>query len=396
MGGLGAIESKYDVAITTACGSLNNMVCDTVEQATTCMDYLRTNNIGRANFMVLEKINGEPRHDPAPLKRLYDLVKPRDPRFAKVFWKALGETLVADNIDEANRVAVGGRRRYRVVTLDGQLVDSSGTMSGGGNSVQRGGMSDRFAAQAVSTAEMGKLEKDHHAAAAQLQEAQERLRTAEARVEALRHEGPQVDKSLQMLEVDVRDGANRLKDAEKRVDELSARSKPDAGDQKRIKDLEREHAQLLASLEKSQEKSGAIEADIEELNDKVKAAGGSKLLMQRSKVDSIKQYIDIATQEVTKAEVGLDKANKDVDRLSTSTGGHDKAIAEADAEVQDLFKSLRKARALVAEFDEKLRDASTELEERQEELHRVKEELDEKSDALRSFRQREVRYFLWS
>ncbi|KZV74095.1 RecF/RecN/SMC protein [Peniophora sp. CONT] len=392
LGGLGTIDSKYDVAITTACGSLNNMVCDTVEQATACMNHLRIQNIGRANFMVLEKINGEPRNEPAPLRRLYDLVKPREPRFAKVFWKALGDTLVADNIDEANSVAVGGRRRYRVVTLDGQLVDSSGTMSGGGNTVQRGGMNEKFAAQAVSAAEMGKLEKDHNAAAAQLQEAQSRLRAAEARVEALRHEGPQVDKSLQMLEVDVKDMANRLQDAEKRVNELGARSKPDAGDQKRIKELEREHAQLAASLEKLQEKTGAIEAEIDTLNEKVKAAGGSKLLMQRSKVDSIKQYIDIATQEVTKAEVGLDKARKDVKRLSAATGGHDEAIADAEAEVEEFMEALSKAHESVEEGEEALREASNQLEGIKEELHDVKDKFEETSKALREFRQREEKY----
>lgn len=348
------------------------MVCETVEQATACMNHLRHNNVGRGNFMVLDKIGAEPRHDPAPLPRLFDLVKPREPRFAKVFWKALGDTLVASNIDEANHHAVSGRRRHRVVTLDGQLVYSSGTMSGGGNTVQRGGMSDRFAAQAVSAAEMGKLEKDWSTAAAQLQEAQSRLRAAEARVEALRHEGSQVDKSLQMLEVDVRDTQNRLRDTEKRVSELNTRSKPKAGDQKRIRELEKEHAQLVRELEKLQTKSGAIEAEIEALNEKVKAAGGSKLLMQRSKVASIKQYIDIATEEITKAEVGLDKAKKDVKRLSAASGGHDGAIKNAEAEVAMLAGSLETAREEVKQHEEKRSAANAGLKEITERLHEVK------------------------
>ncbi|VDC03390.1 unnamed protein product [Peniophora sp. CBMAI 1063] len=392
LGGLSAIDSKYDVAITTACGALNNMVCDTVEQATQCMDYLRTNKTGRANVMVLEKINGQPSDEATPLTRLFDLVKPREPKFAKVFWKALGDTLVADNIDQANSVAVGGRKRSRVVTLDGQLVDSSGTMSGGGNPVQRGGMSEKFAAQAVSPAEMSKLERDHQATAAQLQEAQSRLRAAEARVEALRHEGLQLGRQLQMLEVDIRDTNNRLEDARKRVSKLGARSKPDAGDQKWIIELEKEHAQLLSSLDKLRSKSGAIEAEIEALNEKVKAAEGSKLLMQRSKVDSIKKYIDIATQEVTKAEVGLDKAKKDVKRLSSAARGHDQAIKDAKVEVEDLAEASEEVREKVVACEEALRDASEWPDGIQDELHGLKRDFGEKTEALLAFRKREEKY----
>lgn len=196
------------------------MVVDTVEQGQQCIDYLRKQGVGRASFMVLDKLRGTASNEQTPLPRLYDLVKPREPRFAPAFWKALGNTLVARDIDEANRVAVGGRVRYRVVTLDGQLVDSSGTMSGGGTTVARGGMSDRFAAQAVSANEMRRLEQELEAAAQELEQAQEQLRSAEARVEALRREGPQIDIDLQKLELDVRNTANRVADAEKRVREV--------------------------------------------------------------------------------------------------------------------------------------------------------------------------------
>jgi len=59
LGSLGTIPDKYDVAVTTACGSLNNMVVDsdTVQHGQTCIEYLRKQNVRRANFLVLEKID---------------------------------------------------------------------------------------------------------------------------------------------------------------------------------------------------------------------------------------------------------------------------------------------------------------------------------------------------
>ena len=55
LGSLGTIPDKYDVAITTACGSLNNMVVDTVQQGQACIEYLQKQDIGCADFLALEK-----------------------------------------------------------------------------------------------------------------------------------------------------------------------------------------------------------------------------------------------------------------------------------------------------------------------------------------------------
>ena len=86
------------MAVSTACGSLNNMVVDTVEQGQACIEYLRAQNIGRASFMVLDKLTNtrgmEPIQTPEGVPRLFDLIKPKDPRFAAAFykggWKYLG------------------------------------------------------------------------------------------------------------------------------------------------------------------------------------------------------------------------------------------------------------------------------------------------------------------
>jgi structural maintenance of chromosome 4 len=198
------------------------MVIDTIDQGQTCLDYLRKQGVGRASFLVLEKLTGQPSQERTPLPRLFDLVKLRDPRFAPAFWKALGNTLVARDIDEANAVATGGGRgpRYRVVTLDGQVVDSSGTMSGGGSTVSRGGMSNQFAAPVTPPGEMRRLEQEAERATAALAQAQEELRVVEAQIEGLRRAGPQIDMDLKKLELDASNSASRIADTEKRVRDL--------------------------------------------------------------------------------------------------------------------------------------------------------------------------------
>jgi structural maintenance of chromosome 4 len=65
--------------------------------------------------------------------RLFDLVDINDPIYRNTFYYALRDTLVVDNIDDAQKVAFGSQTRYRVVTLKGEIIEQSGTMSGGGS-----------------------------------------------------------------------------------------------------------------------------------------------------------------------------------------------------------------------------------------------------------------------
>ena len=80
---------------------------------------------------------------PENVPRLVDLVQLSDPKYLAVFYYALRDTLVADEIDQASRVGLHGHERFRVVTLKGEIVDSNGTLTGGGNRVVSGKMGTR-------------------------------------------------------------------------------------------------------------------------------------------------------------------------------------------------------------------------------------------------------------
>ena len=72
------------------------MVLDTVTQGQACIEFLRKQNIGRASFMVLEKLPTDKLNErvvtPEGVPRLFDLIKPKEPRFAAAFYKGVGNT----------------------------------------------------------------------------------------------------------------------------------------------------------------------------------------------------------------------------------------------------------------------------------------------------------------
>ncbi|KAH9980780.1 RecF/RecN/SMC protein [Russula compacta] len=393
LGSLGTIPDKYDVAITTACGSLNNMVVDTVQQGQTCIEYLRKQNVGRANFLVLEKIdetNGmRPIQTPENVPRLFDLVKPKEQKFAHAFYKALRDTLVAQDLAQANRIAFGGRR-WRVVTLAGELIDSSGTMSGGGAKPKGGGMSSKLAADAVQPEMLRKYEQDCESAAAQLAEATEELRAAETELEAVERSGPQINLEIDKVNLDIQNAGKRVVEAEKRVRDLKAQNKPDADDLSRIAYLDREISAVQTELESLQSQSGTIEEAIKALEKKILDIGGSRLLAQKSKVDGLRLHISLGSDEITKAEVAKAKAEKDTVKLESTIAGHQQGLMEAEAELEKLDESLQEVKEYVADIRAKVEAAQAEVENSKDDLESLKIELDEKTEEIQAFRAKEV------
>ncbi|XP_055958455.1 structural maintenance of chromosomes protein 4 [Patella vulgata] len=145
LGDLGGIDKEYDVAISTACGSLDNIVVDTISTAQKCVDFLKKADVGVATFIGLDKmqrLNDQANRKiktPENVPRLFDLVKVKDPAFLPAFYYALRDTLVAQDLNQGTRIAYG-KTRYRVVTLAGQVIDVAGTLSGGGSKVSKGRM----------------------------------------------------------------------------------------------------------------------------------------------------------------------------------------------------------------------------------------------------------------
>ncbi|KAH9029014.1 SMCs flexible hinge [Lactarius pseudohatsudake] len=334
LGSLGTIPDEYDAAITTACGSLNDLVTDTVQQGQACIKYLRKQAVGRADFLALEKIdetNGmRSIQTPENVPRLFDLVEPKEPWFAHAFYKALRDTLVAQDLAQANRIA-SGARRWRVVTLAGELIDSSGTMSGGA-AKPRGG------ADAVPPDLLQKYEQDSEATALKLTEAMEELRAAEAELEAVGKSGSQINLEIDLVNLDIQNAGKRVIEAEKWVHDFETQSKPGAGDLSRVTFLEREIPTTQNELKRLQSPSGTIEEAIKALERKILDIGGSQLLAQRAKVDGLKLHIDIASKGITRAEVAMTKAEKDLAKHEGSIARNQQSLEGVEIELEKLSR----------------------------------------------------------
>ncbi len=132
------VEKDCEVAIETALGgSIQNIVTDTEETAKRQIEFLKKNKFGRATFLPLSGIRGK--NDFSSPQALSEqgviglasaLVKTED-RYRELALSLLGRTVVVDHIDHAIALARKYRHTLRIVTLDGELLNPGGAMSGG-------------------------------------------------------------------------------------------------------------------------------------------------------------------------------------------------------------------------------------------------------------------------
>ena len=360
LGNLGTIDEKYDVAISTACPALDNLVVDSVEVGQQCIDYLRKNNLGRANIILLDRLAKRDMsvpETPEGVPRLFDLVKAKEERFRPAFYNVIQNTLVAKDLEQANRIAYGARR-WRVVTLDGQLIDISGTMSGGGTRVARGGMSSKLIAETTKE-KVAKLEADRDSQEQQLQAFQEQQRELEAEIKKCNAQIPQMETQIQKLGLEVDSLSRNVADAQRRIKELEAEQQPSKSNDAQISQLEKQIASLEKEAAKLRGQASSLEQEIKELQDKIMEVGGVRLRAQKAKVDGLKEQIATLNEEISNAEVAKSKAEKDKIK-------HEKAMVQAEKDLESAAEELESVQNEAANQTKDAAESKKKVEDAQE------------------------------
>lgn len=125
------VPSKYSIAVDVAGGGhMRDVVVETTVTAVRCVKYLKENRIGRVRFLPLDKINVPVKHElpRGTLGWVSELIH-HDPKFIPVVEYVFGRTVAVNDIDKAKDITKSNR--LRMVTLDGDLVEASGAITGG-------------------------------------------------------------------------------------------------------------------------------------------------------------------------------------------------------------------------------------------------------------------------
>ncbi|KAH3669465.1 hypothetical protein OGAPHI_001586 [Ogataea philodendri] len=396
LGDLGVIDDKYDVAVSTGGGSLDDMVVDTVEIAQQCISYMRKNNLGFGKFIVLDKLrkfNLSKIQTPNNVPRLFDLITPVDPKFAPAFYSSMYNTLVSRNLQEANKVAFGAKR-WRVVTLDGKLVDTSGTLSGGGNRMFRGAM--RLKSAAKTGNEISETELKAMADEVQLKEdaftkAQSAFYEMENALSNFHDRLPEIDMEISKLELEhdmdrqeAEAAKARSKDVLANKDKLAKMHKQIVEESTAIEKLESEKKSL-------KDQSQGLADQIAEIQEKIMEAGGVKLKMQQSKVESVLQKLEILNEKESSDSLQLTKLHNMVTRLKGQISENSIEIQEAENDISKIKETYDSSLRKFQSSEKELEELTSQLEDVTEKCEQSKEELNAKQSQIADLRKEEIK-----
>uniref|UniRef100_A0A2K5WAD1 Structural maintenance of chromosomes protein n=1 Tax=Macaca fascicularis TaxID=9541 RepID=A0A2K5WAD1_MACFA len=353
LGDLGAIDEKYDVAISSCCHALDYIVVDSIDTAQECVNFLKRQNIGVATFIGLDKMAVWAKkmtkiQTPENTPRLFDLVKVKDEKIRQAFYFALRDTLVADNLDQATRVAYQKDRRWRVVTLQGQIIEQSGTMTGGGSKVMKGRMGSSLVTE-ISEEEVNKMESQLQNDSKKAMQIQEQKVQLEERVVKLRHSEREMRNTLEKFTASIQRLIEQEEYLNVQVKELEANVLATAPDKEKQKLLEENVSAFKTEYDAVAEKAGKVESEVKRLHNIIVEINNHKLKAQQDKLDKINKQLDECASAITKAQVAIKTADRNLQKAQDSVLRTEKEIKDTEKEVDDLTAELKSLEDKAAE-----------------------------------------------
>ena len=280
--GLIRVPDSYAVAIETALGgAMQHIVVETQEDGKAAIQWLKRRDGGRATFLPLDAIRGAEFRERGVEREsgfvgMGDKLVETAPAYAKVCSNLLGRTVIARDLDAAVAMARKYGHRFKIVTLDGQVLNPGGSMTGGSASRSAGILSranerERLEQQAQALAHRleealrARSEAGREAVSARydLENAQEEQRRQEAAMVQLEERCGQYARRLEELRA--RRSAQK-EELEALVQRQSGSEEDTRRTQERIETLERSAAALREQARSRTEDRGRLQAQAEDIN----------------------------------------------------------------------------------------------------------------------------------
>ena len=341
LGDLGIIDEKYDIAITSCCPSLDSIVVAKIEDAVKGVEYLRANKIGRATFISLDKMESwqnsmnKQFNAPKGTARLFDLIKIKNEMYRSVFYFALRDTLICEDIDLATQIAYG-TPRHRVVVINGVVIETTGAMSGGGKP-KKGGMASKIINEGMSLEQTNELNERKRLKMQELEEVRRKRGSAESELQVVMKDEIQATKERKKYETEYeflvqqeKDNENKMKEIQKIMDNRDKVESKKRDLEIKLKDKLNEQKKIEGSMAPINEEKDKIEQKIAEI-------GGEDLKNQQTLTEETIKAYEVLEKEVSKLSLNLDSTQTNLEKNEAEKLKAEKHLSE----VTEKFKNLK-------------------------------------------------------
>ena len=318
-------------------GTLQNVVVDRDEDAKAMIEYLKRNRYGRATFLPISSIRGrtldmgERRVLSMPgCVGLASEMVTYDPIYRGIVENLLGRTVIAEDLNSGIAIQRAGRYQFRLVTLDGDVMHSGGSMTGGSVQSRMTSLLSREREITESTENMKKLTE-------KLAQAQNQLKKGEEERAALKRERAQLFDDVHQQEIAVTRAEDHLARAR---EELNGHTGRAARVNEARAQLAEQKAEILSQLDALGQRRETTEDEGEALRKKAQALQTS-LSEKRAALNAQRQEAGDARVALATAKRGFEALKQDLSRLNAQKGDAARALAEAAESLRALACRLK-------------------------------------------------------
>ena len=359
-------------------GALQNIVVDRDEDAKRMIEYLRANRFGRATFLPVSSVRGRTLSQqergvlamPGCVGLASELVE-FDPKYQGVIDNLLGRTVVAEDLNAGIAIQRAGRYQFRLVTLEGDVMHSGGSMTGG--SVQ-----SRATSLLSRTREIEESEQALKALEKQFEQARQQHAAIEDERANLKKERGELYDELHKQEVVVARAEAQLNAALDEQDSNNQRLARADAERERLRAQLADVTEGLSALDVQQQ---SAESSTDDRQAEVKRLS-EEIFRRRGETDALREEVSAARVQLASRQRGLEAAIADRDRLSSQAENAEKLLAESAILLKDCLEELEKNAALLE------RDLAS-LESGKDALNAARAEFDE-ADGRRTGVQRQL------
>lgn len=365
------VDKEYETAIETALGgSIQNIVTDSEDTAKRMIDFLKKNRFGRATFLPLTSVGGkhginrpEALHEPGVIG-LADSLVTVDDKYKSLAANLLGRTIVVDHIDHGIAIARKYKQSLRLVTLEGDLLNPGGSMTGGafknsGNLLSRRREIEDLEKtvtqwkqkMAIVEKEADKLRSERAGYYASIDEIQKQLQeayviqnTAKMNVEQSKS---RIEASLETL----KHAKNEADELDRQVTDISDNQESIALEMDTSERLEKELTEEVAKAQEALESLRVLEAENQQVQEEVHLACAA-----------LEQKYFFAKENVTRIEEELVRYKAELNDLESGKDNTSQEIKEKEEQIQEIRATIESSKELFEEIENEIDKAVKERE----------------------------------
>ena len=358
------VPEELQTAIEMSLGmALQNIVTETEQDAKKLVEYLRKNNIGRASFLPITSIKGKKVDNIRGNKSgiigiASDLVK-YNKKYEQIIFNLLGRTVIVDNMDTAIRVAKENGQNFKIVTQEGDIINTSGAITGGAVMKKTVNILGRENEIKKLGQEIKKLQEN-------IEKIEQEKNGYEESIQDILEVAERLEKELQENEITYATGKQKVLSFEEEIQKIESRLQRFKEEQKRL-----EEQKEFAINKKSE-----IQKEIEEINEQNEKL--SKVITEYAELNKDNQrYIDDLNFDITNLKISVssfdesessieeikERIQQEVEANKQSVKNKQDQIAQSKHETVRLKEVIKEIQEKIAKIQEEVKNSGTKIEE---------------------------------